>query len=80
MNGTWFTLLWGLFAIVIGSINAFAPQFALRMNRRASAWQYRNRQAPEPSAAAMMFGRAIGGVFVIAGVCAIVYFFAHLPG
>jgi uncharacterized membrane protein HdeD (DUF308 family) len=67
-GGTWFLLAWSLIAIVIGSANAVNPQLAYRVNR----WQYKNKQAFEPSAAGLMFARAIGGLFVVIGIVCLV--------
>lgn len=63
-GGAWFLLAWSIFAVVIGTTNVLHPQFAYRMNR----WQYKNKQAFEPSAAGLVVARLVGALFVVIGI------------
>jgi hypothetical protein len=63
-GGTWFLLAWSIFAVVIGATDVLHPQFAFRVNR----WQYKNKQAFEPSTAGLVVARIGGAVFVVIGI------------
>jgi hypothetical protein len=63
-GGIWFLLGWSILAVVIGTTNVLNPQLAYRMNR----WQYKNKQAFEPSTAGLVVARAVGGLFVVIGI------------
>lgn len=54
----------GIVFILFGSLNLFKPDLAYRMRR----WQYKNKEAWEPSNSALAVTRFFGGVAVIAGI------------
>ena len=62
-------LVVGILWIVIGGVQVAYPQLGWRMN----SWQFKNRNALEPSAAGLTFRRAIAGVIVVAGVALVIF-------
>jgi uncharacterized membrane protein YidH (DUF202 family) len=70
----WVLALIGVFFVLIGGMNALKPQTAWRANR----WQYKNKDALEPSAAGLMMSRVVGAVFVVIGIVMIISGLASL--
>ena len=62
------TLVIGILFVVLGSINATNPRLQWRMR----SWQFKNKQAQEPSDAALKVARVTGALFAIIGVVLIV--------
>jgi hypothetical protein len=61
-------IFFGLALLVIGALNAVKPDFTYRMNR----WQYKNKDAFEPSSAALVVTRVGGVIALVAGVVVII--------
>jgi hypothetical protein len=57
-----------LVLMAIGLLHVARPELSWQMSR----WQYRNRQALEPSAAGLMAIRIGGGIAAIAGVVVLI--------
>jgi uncharacterized membrane protein YidH (DUF202 family) len=61
-------LIFGIVLVAIGLFHSIKPDLGWRMSR----WQYRNRRALEPSAAALVVTRVIGVIAVVVGVVLII--------
>ena len=61
-------LIVGIAFILIGGANLVNPSLSYRMNR----WQYKNKEAWEPSNAALVAARIGGGVAVVVGIALLV--------
>lgn len=58
----------GILFILIGGMNLLKPDLSYRMNR----WQYKNKQAWEPSSSALVVARIGGAIAVIVGIVLLV--------
>ena len=58
----------GIFFVLVGLLNVVKPDLSYRMNR----WQYKNKQAWEPSNAALVAARVGGCVAVVIGIVVVV--------
>lgn len=63
-----FPLIIGILFIVVGLVNATNPRLQWRMR----SWQYKNKEAQEPSDLALKVSRFAGALFAIIGVVLVV--------
>lgn len=61
-------LVVGIAFIVIGGLQLLKPDLSYRLSR----WQYKNKNALQPSNAALLVARVAGGIAVIVGIVLIV--------
>jgi len=61
-------VLFGIAFILIGGLNLAKPDLSYRMNR----WQYKNKEAWEPSNAALVLVRIGGALAVVIGIVLVI--------
>ena len=61
-------IIFGIIFALIGLLNAVKPDLSYRMNR----WQYKNKQAWEPSNGALVLARIGGCIAVVVGIVLVV--------
>ncbi len=57
-------LIVGIAFVVIGGLQVFKPDLSYRLSR----WQYKNKDALQPSNAALIAARVAGAVAVVVGI------------
>ena len=72
-NSPWPLLLIGAIFLVVGLVNALNP----RLQYRARSWQFKNKEAQEPSDLALVVARVFGAFFAVVGVVVIVIGFTR---
>jgi hypothetical protein len=73
-NSPWPLFLIGAVFLIIGLVNLLNPGLQYRMR----SWQFKNKEAQEPSDLALKVGRAFGALFAIIGVVLVVIGFTKL--
>lgn len=58
----------GIFFILVGGVQVLKPDLTYRMNR----WQYKNKEAFQPSNAGLIVARVAGAVAVVIGIVLVV--------
>lgn len=61
-------LVVGIAFVLIGGLQVIKPD----LNYRLTRWQYKNKQALEPSRAALIAARATGALIVVVGIVLLV--------
>ncbi|AMM18953.1 hypothetical protein AX769_00880 [Frondihabitans sp. PAMC 28766] len=69
MHSNWFLIPFGVVFAAIGAMNVVNPRMAFRMNR----WQYKNKEAFEPSNAALVMARVTGCIAIAVGIGLLVF-------
>lgn len=69
MHNNWFLIPFGIVFAAIGAMNVINPRFAFRMNR----WQYKNKEAFEPSNGALVMARVTGVIAIGVGIALLIF-------